>query len=116
MKATNELSCYRYAAVVHVKQKGRQQQDQKIRQVKDEEWVDFTKRGLDCKSLQQQLSALSSSSVIAVSNIPYSKTIVSRCLVESLDDVAAEKLGDQDWLSSVHEKAQRIPSFSATDL
>ncbi|EFQ94086.1 hypothetical protein PTT_08344, partial [Pyrenophora teres f. teres 0-1] len=38
MKATNELSCYRYAAVVHVKQKGRQQQDQKIRQVKDEEW------------------------------------------------------------------------------
>ncbi|KAK1912722.1 hypothetical protein P3342_004658 [Pyrenophora teres f. teres] len=116
MKATNELSCYRYAAVVHVKQKGRQQHDQKIRQVKDEEWVDFTKRGMDRKSLQQQLSALSSSSIIAVSNIPYSKTIVSRCLVESLDDVAAEKLCDQDWLSSVHKKAQRISSFSATDL
>ncbi|KAK1912605.1 hypothetical protein P3342_004541 [Pyrenophora teres f. teres] len=116
MKATNELSCYRYAAVVHVKQNGRQQQDQKIRQVKDEEWIDFTKRGLDHKSLQQQLSALSSSSTLAVSNISYSKTIISRCLVESLDDVAAEKLGDQDWLSSVHEKAQRIPSFSATDL
>ncbi|KAK1912701.1 hypothetical protein P3342_004637 [Pyrenophora teres f. teres] len=116
MKATNELSCYRYAAVVHVKQKERQQQDQKIRQIKDEEWVDFTKRGLDRKSLQQQLSALLSSSTLAVSNISYSKTIMSRCLVESLDDVAAEKLGDQDWLSSVHEKAQRIPSFSATDL
>ncbi|CAA9959472.1 Nonribosomal peptide synthetase 3 [Pyrenophora teres f. maculata] len=116
MKSTNELSCYRYAAVVHVKQKGRKQKGHQIREVKDEEWIDFTKRGLDRQSLQQQLSALSSSSTIAVSNIPYSKTIVSRCLVESLDDVATEKLGDQDWLSSVHDEAQRISSFSATDL
>ncbi|KAK1912718.1 hypothetical protein P3342_004654 [Pyrenophora teres f. teres] len=90
MKATNELSCYRYAAVVHVKQKGRRQKGQQIREVKGEDWIDFTKRGLDRKSLRQQLSALSSSSIIAVSNIPYSKTIVSRYLVESLDDGAAE--------------------------
>ncbi|EMD61778.1 hypothetical protein COCSADRAFT_121744 [Bipolaris sorokiniana ND90Pr] len=114
MKATNELSCYRYAAVVHVRGRGRKEEE--IRHVGEQEWINFTERKLDRKSLKQQLKTLSNSPTIAISNIPYSKTIVSRCLVESLDDVAADTLGHQDWLSSVYQKAQRISSFSATDL
>ncbi|KAG9191728.1 ATP-binding cassette, subfamily B (MDR/TAP), member 1 [Alternaria panax] len=116
MKATNELSCYRYTAVVHTGTKDRREQGREIRQVEDKEWIDFTECGLNRQSLQQQLKANSISSTIAVSNIPYKKSILTRCLVESLDDVAADALGHQGWLSSVHEKAQRCPALSATDL
>ncbi|KAL8673562.1 MAG: hypothetical protein Q9168_002016 [Polycauliona sp. 1 TL-2023] len=43
MRANNELSCYRYTAILHVrdrKQTGEVQQ-QNIHEIKDEEWIDF---------------------------------------------------------------------------
>ncbi|OSS43873.1 hypothetical protein B5807_11703 [Epicoccum nigrum] len=116
MKATNELSCYRYAAVVHVRSQHGQKQE--VQHVGHDEWIDFSERKLDRQSLQQQLTSLSSLPTIAVSNIPYSKTIVSRCLVELLDNADADA-GAPDapgWLASVYQRAQHQPSLSATDL
>ncbi|KAK1914064.1 hypothetical protein P3342_007310 [Pyrenophora teres f. teres] len=103
MKATNELSCYRYAAVVHVRPRDGQTQELAIRDA-------------DRQSLLQQLKSLSSAPAVAVSNIPYSKTIVSRCLVHSLDGTEAETPDSPDWLASVHQRAQDCPSLSATEL
>jgi SAM-dependent methyltransferase len=114
MKATNELSCYRYAAVVHVR--SRHGQKQEVLHVEHDEWIDFTERKLDRQSLQQQLTSLSSLPTIAVSNIPYSKTIVSRCLVELLDNADADTPDAPGWLASVYQRAQHQPSLSATDL
>ncbi|KAH7086119.1 nonribosomal peptide synthetase 3 [Paraphoma chrysanthemicola] len=114
MKATNELSSYRYAAVIHVKPSHGRKQEQVIRQVGHDEWIDFAKRKLDRVSLLEHLQSHSSSSTIAVRNIPYSKTIVSRCLVDSLDDT--ESPDRPDWLSSVYQQAEKCPSMSATSL
>ncbi|KAF2471470.1 uncharacterized protein BDR25DRAFT_223775, partial [Lindgomyces ingoldianus] len=114
MKATNELSCYRYAVVVHVRPRG--QQEQSIHYIEQERWFDFAERKLDRQSLLEQLHTSSTSSPIAVSNIPHSKTIVSRCLVASLDTAASETTAQQDWLSSVYKEAQHVPALSATDL
>jgi SAM-dependent methyltransferase len=60
MKATNELSCYRYAAVVHVRLRDKQmqtQQTQPIRCVEDGDWIDFEQRKLDRQSLLQHLQS-----------------------------------------------------------
>ncbi|KAL7780605.1 hypothetical protein CFE70_010630 [Pyrenophora teres f. teres 0-1] len=116
MKATNELSCYRYAAVVHVRPRDGQTQELAIRDVAHDRWIDFAERRLDRQSLLQQLKSLSSAPAVAVSNIPYSKTIVSRCLVHSLDGTEAETPDSPDWLASVHQRAQDCPSLSATEL
>ncbi|CAE7222590.1 Non-ribosomal peptide synthetase [Pyrenophora teres f. teres] len=102
MKATNELSCYRYAAV--------------SREVADDRWIDFAERRLDRQSLLQQLHGLSTSPTIAVSNIPYSKTMVSRCLVRSLEGAEGETSDSPDWLASVHQQTQDCRSLSAAEL
>lgn len=81
-----------------------------------DEWIDFREHKLDLQSLLAQLQSNFSSSIIAVSNIPYSKTIVSRCLIESIDNTVAELSGPQDWYSSVCQQAQCCSSMSATDL
>ncbi|KAF2471468.1 uncharacterized protein BDR25DRAFT_368329 [Lindgomyces ingoldianus] len=114
MKATNELSCYRYAVVVYVRARGQPGQD--IHYIKQDKWINFAERKLDRQSLLEQLHSSSALSLITVSNIPYSKTIVSRCLLASLDNAASETTAQQDWLSSVHKEAQHVPALSATDL
>ncbi|KAF2463679.1 acetyl-CoA synthetase-like protein [Lindgomyces ingoldianus] len=114
MKATNELSCYRYAVVVHARTRG--QPDHYIHQIEQDRWINFAERKLDPKSLLEQLHSSSLSPLMAVSNIPHSKTILSRCLVASLDDAASETTAQQDWLSSVYKEAKHVPALSATDL
>ncbi|KAJ8112404.1 hypothetical protein OPT61_g5221 [Boeremia exigua] len=116
MKATNELSSYRYAAVIHVKRRHGQKQEQAIQSVGHDEWIDFTARKLDRLSLLKHLQSHSSSSTIAVSNITNSKTAFSRCLVDSLDGTMAETSDLPNWLPSVHQRAKDCPFLSATDL
>ncbi|KAK1916805.1 hypothetical protein P3342_004360 [Pyrenophora teres f. teres] len=79
-------------------------------------WIDFAERRLDRQSLLQQLHGLSTSPTIAVSNIPYSKTMVSRCLVRSLDGAEGETSDSPDWLASVHQQTQDCRSLSAAEL
>ncbi|CAE7221608.1 destruxin synthetase, partial [Pyrenophora teres f. teres] len=116
MKATNELSCYRYAAVVHLTPRDGQARELAVREVADDRWIDFAERRLDRQSLLQQLHGLSTSPTIAVSNIPYSKTMVSRCLVRSLEGAEGETSDSPDWLASVHQQTQDCRSLSAAEL
>ncbi|KJZ68531.1 hypothetical protein HIM_12079 [Hirsutella minnesotensis 3608] len=117
MRATNELSCYRYAAVVHIKAQGRQRQRQQyIHDIGREEWIDFMGRGLDRQSLSQLLQRPSTSSVVAISNIPHSKTVFERSILGSLDNRADGAQSHSKWLASVRQNAEHCPSLSATDL
>ncbi|KAL8945278.1 MAG: hypothetical protein Q9211_000196 [Gyalolechia sp. 1 TL-2023] len=115
MKADNELSSYRYAAIIHVKSRqpiGEVRQ-QILREVKDEEWIDFIDHRLDRQTLLHRLE-VSTPITLAVSNIPYSKTIFERHAIDSLDDRSTDN--DLDWLSSARERSQGCPSLSALDL
>lgn len=116
MRARNELSCYRYSAVVHVKRHGQQLQ---IREVPEEDWIDFMAQKLDYPLLLDILSSRSrshdSTALVAVSNIPNSKTILERCVVDALDGNMAS-IPQDDWYAYVREKAQSCPSLSKTDL
>ncbi|KAI8200117.1 Nonribosomal peptide synthetase dtxS1 [Colletotrichum sp. SAR 10_86] len=125
MKATNELSCYRYAAVLYIasgsQQSGEKQQQHvasNIREVADGEWIDFVAHGLDRATLSQRL-VTERPDLIAVSNIPYSKTAFERhCLDALADGKAQEENADDDsaWLASVRQSSQESPSLSALDL
>ncbi|CAI6340684.1 unnamed protein product [Periconia digitata] len=114
MKATNELSCYRYGAVVHVKSRGWPEQE--IRQIGHDEWVDFEEHQLNRQSLLQQLVSLSCSSTMAISNIPHSKNTFSRGLLSYLYDDEARKVDSKPWISSIRQAAEQTPSLSAVDL
>ncbi|GAB1208359.1 hypothetical protein APSETT445_007107 [Aspergillus pseudonomiae] len=114
MRATNELSCYRYAAVIY--RKHQKERSQPIYQVDEGQWIDFVSHQLDRQSLLQLLESLPITAVAAVSNIPYSKTIFERCVLESLDSAADEKLDGNDWVRSCHEAARSTSSLSVVDL
>ncbi|KAF7449951.1 EntF Non-ribosomal peptide synthetase modules [Pyrenophora tritici-repentis] len=111
MKATNELSCYRYTAIVHTKYG--KTLCKEARRVHESEWLDFEKQKLDRSSLLRRLENLSSAHTIAVNNIPHSKAIFSRCLLGSLNDKAPAQ---KEWISSVRQQAEQTPCLSATDL
>ncbi|KAK2611924.1 hypothetical protein QQS21_002030 [Conoideocrella luteorostrata] len=114
--ATNELSCFRYAAVVHVRTHNTQKHLQ-IQETIDNEWIDFVEQGLDHQSLRQILQGPSTSSIVAISNIPNSKIAIERNVVEALATRAqGVENSDQHWLSSVHKSAHDRPSLSTMDL
>ncbi|EME45380.1 Non-ribosomal peptide synthetase-like protein [Dothistroma septosporum NZE10] len=112
MKATNELSSYRYTAVVHFKQP----EAQKIESVDVQDWVDFSSRKMDRDALVQLLQNCPSESLVAVNNIPWDKTIRERHLVELLDNEDDEAADDTAWLSKAKLSAERHASLSAADL
>ncbi|KAG7407670.1 Nonribosomal peptide synthetase TES [Fusarium oxysporum f. sp. rapae] len=114
MKAINELSCYRYAAVIHIKARGRPERE--VLPIGHNKWVNFEEHKLNRQSLLQQLKSLSSLSTIAISNIPHSKTIFSRGLLGALDDSKTGAPNQREWVASVRRAAEQIPSLSAVDL
>ncbi|OAQ62539.1 non-ribosomal peptide synthase [Purpureocillium lilacinum] len=83
--STNELSCYRYAAVMHVK--NRLHSEQRVYTVTENCWIDFVEEGLSRQTLLEILKQKSTSSVIAVANIPHKKTIVENYIVDSLKNL-----------------------------
>ncbi|KAI0123588.1 hypothetical protein BJ170DRAFT_639720 [Xylariales sp. AK1849] len=114
MKATNELSCYRYSAVLYLKD---DDQPWQIQTVNDDDWVDFMEQNLDQASLLRLLQhKFSSSSAIAVANIPHKKTILERHVVDSLAARSDEIINDRDWLSHILRETRNCPSLSAVDL
>ncbi|KAG6038308.1 putative NRPS-like protein biosynthetic cluster [Claviceps citrina] len=115
MHATNELSCYRYAAVLHVKCHGTQPRE--VCEVGKTEWVDFMERQLDRGSLARLLQQLptSNSSVLAVSNVPNSKIGFERAIVDSLDSHGDDSC-DRDWQESVRQEVDETSSLSAKEL
>ncbi|KAK4073144.1 uncharacterized protein Triagg1_5424 [Trichoderma aggressivum f. europaeum] len=108
MKAVNELSCFRFAAVIHLKHGGF---EQKVHEVNENEWLDFSKQKLDQESLLELLR--SSTLPLAISNIPYRKTILERFIVDSMENISND---DKSWHSNASEMAARLPSLDAVDL
>ncbi|KAI8174785.1 Nonribosomal peptide synthetase dtxS1 [Colletotrichum sp. SAR 10_75] len=124
MKATNELSCYRYAAVLYTASKNQQNGEKQqqhlvnnIREVADDEWIDFVAHRLDRATLSHRLIT-ESPDMMAVSNIPYSKTAFERHCLSALMDGKGQENEDDDsvWLASVRQRSQESPSLSALDL
>jgi hypothetical protein len=112
MHASNELSRYRYAAVLHVRQ---QSQDVQVQDVEPNRWVDFEKEGFDRQALLQHLQNAPPASAVAVSNIPHSQTIYDRSIVDALDDTE-QQLDPTTWLSFVRDAAQARSALSVVDL
>ncbi|KAK2600119.1 hypothetical protein QQS21_005134 [Conoideocrella luteorostrata] len=111
MKATNELSCYRYTAVIHVMD---QEQAQEIHHIREEDWIDFAQENLDYDTLCQRLA--SAADTVAVRNIPFSKIMLERRVVDSLHNKEENVDRSSGWLASVSEKSQKEPSLSPVDL
>jgi amino acid adenylation domain-containing protein len=111
MKATNELSCYRYSAVLHIKNIAKPPLE--IHDVALEDWIDFQENGLIAQTLLHLLQGAPDRSVISISNIPEAKTVFQRHAVDSL---SREGAGGANWLFHEREAAKRCPSFSALDL
>lgn len=110
MRATNELSCYRFAAVIHTVH---QHRHLPVHEVEKDQWIDFALNGLTRQALRDILQHSSDTSVVAVANIPYSKTILERHVADALssdDDI------DPDWISVLRQKANQCPSLSAFEL
>ncbi|KAI5367209.1 putative alpha/beta hydrolase-1, AMP-dependent synthetase/ligase, Condensation domain, AMP-binding [Septoria linicola] len=115
MKATNELSSYRYAAVIYFKRGGEEQQEGHTVDGKD--WTDFSARKMDRGALLQLLKDAGHGSPVAVSNIPYSKTISERRVVEALDaEGDADSKDTTSWLTEAQNAAKQSPTLSPTDL
>ncbi|SPJ78124.1 uncharacterized protein FTOL_06513 [Fusarium torulosum] len=114
MVVTNELSCYRYAAVIHLKRQA--SGARQVHRIGKDQWIDFVKQGLDHSTLVQQLLD-SSPKTFPVSNIPYRKTIHERLIVENLAETIDDYSSDtDDWISSLLIAAQQCPSLSAYEL
>ena len=114
MVATNELSCYRYAAVLYTKcQDGEQLH---IHKVEDDQWVDFMAQRMDRQSLLELLQGSANDSVVAISNIPHSKTILERHIVDLLANQIVNVPGHDGWFQRVRNQADCCPSLSTVDL
>ncbi|CBF82283.1 hypothetical protein AN9226.2 [Aspergillus nidulans FGSC A4] len=112
MKATNELSCYRYTAVLHVK---RAEQPLLIREVKEISWADFQAKGWDYNSLSQMLEISDASTVLAVENIPFKKTIVERDMVRLLQELP-EDTGSVSWSSNARGPKRALAPIDLFDV
>ncbi|GAP91098.2 putative non-ribosomal peptide synthetase [Rosellinia necatrix] len=115
MRATNELSCYRYAAVLHAKPRGKHT-SQVTHQIPEDGWSDFMAMNLDQTSLTELLQRQSGQGAIAISNIPHIKTIFERYLVEAVSGDGTSRFDDPGWLNSVRQKSKACPALSAVDL
>ncbi|OQD93279.1 hypothetical protein PENSOL_c033G00290 [Penicillium solitum] len=113
MKVTNELSCYRYTAILYVKRSNQPSLD--IREVDRSSWIDFEMQGLDSRSLAQLLTTPENPSVLAVSNIPYKKTIEERFLIDALQ-CSIPGTNSAGWSLDACKRAHAYPALAAVDL
>ncbi|KAJ5970493.1 uncharacterized protein N7479_000411 [Penicillium vulpinum] len=113
MEITNELSCYRYTAILHIKRFGQPLLD--IQEVDRSSWIDFEMQGLDARSLAQLLKTPENASVLAVSNIPYRKTIEERFLIKALQS-SMPGTSSAGWSLDVCKQARAYPALAAVDL
>ncbi|PSK46148.1 Nonribosomal peptide synthetase 2 [Elsinoe australis] len=108
MGATNELSSYRYAAVLHIGGGV----STMVQSVQDNTWTDYMQSNMNRRDLTNLLQK-SNDGCVAVSNIPYGKTISERLIVASLDD---EIEHTSDWLSNIQNGIKSSNAMSPSDL
>ena len=115
MRATNELSAYRYEAVIHVAN-----HDDVCRSARElgsrVQWIDFQEHSLTQQSLLELLRRNLSTpcTVVAISNIPNKRTVGMSHVLAALDDERVDET--TEWLSSAYENAGKRPSMSAAEL
>ncbi|RMZ72064.1 destruxin synthetase [Pyrenophora seminiperda CCB06] len=114
MRVTNELSSYRYTAVVYTRSWNPPCGE--LQNIPDENWIDFQAQNLDRGSLQEQLKDASSKHPMAISNIPFAKTVFGKCLSRSLNDDKFRTPIHAGWTSLIEQEAEQIPSLAAVDL
>ncbi|KAF5627285.1 enniatin synthase [Fusarium tjaetaba] len=112
MHATNELSAYRYAAVVHI----RDSDSVPVHTIEKGAWVDFGASRMNRTSLLHFLRSSKGSSTVAISNIPFGKTLFERQIVESLEAEEESNLDGAVWISAVRSDAESRASLSVPDL
>ncbi|KXG54736.1 protein of unknown function DUF4009 [Penicillium griseofulvum] len=135
MRATNELSSYRYAAVVHLFDLSEQSEEQTlpVHSIASDAWIDFNISQMDRHALIDLLHSSKDVLAVAISNIPYRKTALEQHVIQFLDDYnndntdsdtgaranLNDSVGSQDgttWISDIRRKTQYGRSLSATEL
>ncbi len=110
MRAINELSCFRYAAVVHVKSKD--ELPPRIIDIGGDAWIDFVERGLDRPALCTTPAPVFSFITCRREQYSTHKTMLQRCILESLREDTDESMAGGDWLTSVRQVANDRSSLS----
>jgi thioester reductase-like protein len=113
MEATNELACYRYAAVVHLASADLQH---RIRHISNDSWIDAKAQNLDLHAMEALLDPISGPDTVAISNIPYSKIAFPRAIVEAVEGQQLDNMRNRNWLSKAGEHAATSISLSPLDL
>lgn len=140
MRATNELSAYRFAAVVHVREAEQGADDKTSSEsagsdlidINAAQWVDFSASGMDRESLVRLLKESAAAGrtspsddsppLVAVCNIPNSKNIAEGHLVKVLEGENGQGAGEEeddeseDWVALARSRAESSTSLSAADL
>ncbi|KAM0386138.1 hypothetical protein ACHAPY_000687 [Fusarium culmorum] len=127
MVATNELSCYRYAVVIHGKPVSTSANKLPVRELGDGQWVDFQKNQLTRQSLLDMLDVRAKTNsdpeldVVTISNIPFSKIAFELSVLGHYDNSNGRKsTGSEDWLEVCRVSATTSidtgHSLSAVDL
>lgn len=112
MKATNELSCYRYTAVIHVKCP--QAPSCNIQSIGRDEWTDFVAKCFNASTLSDHLAQNRKSTILAVSNIPNRKTYAERAI---LDDTILHTGQIGEWRSFLHNlRRSEVKALSAMEV
>ncbi|OAR02192.1 hypothetical protein LLEC1_03413 [Akanthomyces lecanii] len=114
MQATNELSAYRYAAVVHLRSLDKP--GRPVHSIEMDDWVDFQASHMHNDALREYLRLANKAMVVAISNIPYGKTIFERRIIESLDDNGDDGLDGPAWIAATRLDAEGRSSLSVPDL
>ena len=109
----NELSSYRYAAVVY--NTARATETRQVRNLEQGAWIGFAQRDMDGASLREHLwGSASLSSIVAVSNITHRRTSFERAVLELLAE--GTKADEEGWLDASDEAASRRRALSADEL
>lgn len=108
LSATNELSAYRYAAVLHLR-------DAEVRSIDADDWLDFQASQMGKDALREHLRLSETLQTVAISDIPYSHTMFERHLVDSLNDGDITVDGAA-WIAAARADADSRTSFSVPDL
>ncbi|UZP34286.1 hypothetical protein NXS19_002102 [Fusarium pseudograminearum] len=127
MVATNELSCYRYAVVIHGKPVSTSANKLLVRELGDSQWINFQKNQLTRQSLHDMLDGRAKTNsdpelgIVAISNIPFSKIVFERGVLQHHDNGNGRNNTDSaDWLEVCHVSATTSidtgGSLSAVDL
>ncbi|KAL3479401.1 hypothetical protein BJX99DRAFT_255659 [Aspergillus californicus] len=112
MKACNELSCYRYAAVVH-----RVGTDCPPVHVLDEnEWIDARASNISQSEMLELLQETSQkpNPRLALANIPHRKTMQERLIVEALPSLPSHHAFD--WMEQSKKDADESIAFDIAEL